>query len=79
MAQDSNQSFDQITDRDSEQRDQNESRKGRAAKKSLVAFLRSIKFNKPRKTETRVGQEFAQPHPRTREVEEDSRWVPSAN
>lgn len=79
MTQDMNQSIDQNTDRDSEQRDQHESRKGPAAKKSLVAFLRSIKFNKPRKTVARVEQEFAQLHPRTRAVEKDSRWVPSAN
>jgi hypothetical protein len=50
-----------------------------STKKSLVAFLRSIKFTSQRKTRDSVGQAFAQLHPRTRKLEKDSRWVPSAN
>jgi len=50
-----------------------------AAKKSLVAFLRSIKFKKPRVAPGTVEKEFAQLHPRTPAPEADSRWVPSAN
>lgn len=57
--------------------------KSSATGKSLVAFLRSIKFTTQRKpgdkTREKVGQRFARLHPRTRKFEKDSRWVPSAN
>jgi hypothetical protein len=57
-------------------------RSGRLSSKSLVAFLRAIKFRKSNTDETQVDRYFAKPRPRARQrrpLTEENYWVRSAN
>lgn len=58
------------------------SRSGSLSGKSLVAFLRAIKFRKSDTEEAQVDRYFAKPRPRARQrrpLTEENYWIRSAN
>jgi hypothetical protein len=57
-------------------------RSGSLSGKSLVAFLRAIKFRKSSAEEAQVDRYFAKPRPRARQrrpLTEENYWIRSAN